>query len=90
MQRYTICEIDLAAIRHNVGVMKAHVAGGAKFLAVVKANAYGHGAVPVAKAALEAGADMLAVAIPEEGIELRHAGITAPILVRRTMLCKAS
>lgn len=81
MQRYTICEIDLAAIRHNVGVMKAHVAGGAKFLAVVKANAYGHGAVPVAKAALEAGADMLAVAIPEEGIELRHAGITAPILV---------
>ncbi len=81
MQRYTICEIDLAAIRHNVGVMKAHVAGGAKFLAVVKANAYGHGAVPVAKAALEAGADMLAVAIPEEGIELRRAGITAPILV---------
>lgn len=81
MQRYTICEIDLAAIRHNVGVMKAHVAGGAKFLAVMKANAYGHGAVPVAKAALEAGADMLAVAIPEEGIELRHAGITAPILV---------
>ena len=81
MQRYTICEIDLAAIRYNVGVMKAHVAGRAKFLAVVKANAYGHGAVPVAKAALEAGADMLAVAIPEEGIELRHAGITAPILV---------
>lgn len=81
MQRYTICEIDLAAIRHNVGVMKAHIAGGAKFLAVVKADAYGHGAVPVAKAALEAGADMLAVAIPEEGIELRHAGITAPILV---------
>ena len=49
MQRYTICEIDLAAIRHNVGVMKAHVAGGAKFLAVVKANAYGHGALPVAR-----------------------------------------
>ncbi|MFR0859894.1 MAG: alanine racemase [Christensenellales bacterium] len=81
MQRYNVCEIDLAAIRHNVGVMKSHIAGGAKFLAVVKADAYGHGAVPVAKAALEAGADMLAVAIPEEGIELRNAGIAAPILV---------
>ena len=81
MQRYNVCEIDLAAIRHNVGVMKSHITGGAKFLAVVKADAYGHGAVPVAKAALEAGADMLAVAIPEEGIELRNAGIAAPILV---------
>ena len=47
MQRYNVCEIDLAAIRHNVGVMKSHIAGGAKFLAVVKADAYGHGAVPV-------------------------------------------
>ena len=72
MQRYHFCEIDLAAIRHNVGVMKRRVAGGARFLAVVKADAYGHGAAPVAKAALEAGADMLAVAIPEEGIELRE------------------
>ena len=81
MQRYHFCEIDLAAIRHNVGVMKSHIAGGARFLAVVKADAYGHGAAPVAKAALEAGADMLAVAIPEEGIELREAGIAAPILV---------
>ena len=56
MQRYHFCEIDLAAIRHNVDVMKSHIAGGARFLAVVKADAYGHGAVPVAKAALEAGA----------------------------------
>ena len=55
MQRYHFCEIDLAAIRHNVGVMKSRIAGGARFLAVVKADAYGHGAVPVAKAALEAG-----------------------------------
>ena len=38
MQRYNVCEIDLAAIRHNVGVMKSHIAGGAKFLAVVKAD----------------------------------------------------
>lgn len=61
--------------------MRAHIAGGARFLAVVKADAYGHGAVPVARAALEAGADMLAVAIPEEGIELRQAAIDAPVLV---------
>ena len=81
MLRTNYCEIDLDAIRHNVGVMRAHIAGGARFLAVVKANAYGHGAVPVARAALEAGADMLAVAIPEEGVELRRAGIDAPILV---------
>ena len=81
MYRYTLCEIDLEAIRNNVRVMRAHIAGGAKFLAVVKADAYGHGAVPVARAALEAGADMLAVAIPEEGQVLREAGIEVPILV---------
>ena len=61
--------------------MRAHLAGGAKLMAVVKADAYGHGAIPVARAALEAGAQALAVAIPEEGIELREAGIDAPILV---------
>ncbi|MBP3427175.1 MAG: alanine racemase [Clostridia bacterium] len=81
MQRVNYCEIDLDAIRHNVGVMRAQLAAGVRFLAVVKADAYGHGAVPVARAALEAGADMLAVAIPEEGIELRCAGVGAPILV---------
>ena len=81
MLRHTYCEIDLEAIRHNVRVMRACVTGGADFLAVVKANGYGHGAVQVARAALEAGASMLAVAIPEEGIELRSAGIAAPILV---------
>lgn len=81
MLRTNYCEIDLDAIRNNVRVMREHICGGAKFLAVVKADAYGHGAVPVARAALEAGAQMLAVAIPEEGIELRKAGIDAPILV---------
>ena len=81
MLRYNVCEIDLSAIRHNVGVMRACLAEGVKFLAVVKADGYGHGAVKVARAALEAGADMLAVAIPEEGAELREAGIDAPILV---------
>ena len=81
MYRDNVCEIDLEAIRHNVRVMRACLAPGVRFLAVVKANAYGHGAVQVARAALEAGADMLAVAIPEEGAALREAGIDAPILV---------
>ena len=81
MLRTNYCEIDLSAIRHNIGVMKRYTAPGVRFLAVVKANAYGHGAVQVARAALAAGADWLAVAIPEEGAELRDAGITAPILV---------
>ena len=81
MLRTNVCEIDLDAIRNNVRVMRDHISGGAKFLAVVKADGYGHGAVPVAKAALEAGARMLAVAIPEEGVELRESGIDAPVLV---------
>ena len=81
MFRYNYCEIDLDAIRHNVGVMRACLPRGVDFLAVVKADAYGHGALQVARAALEAGANMLAVAIPEEGVQLRQAGIEAPILV---------
>ena len=60
MYRTNYCEIDLDAIRHNVGVMRACLADGVKFLAVVKADGYGHGAVQVARAALEAGASMLA------------------------------
>ena len=81
IQRYNLCEIDLSAVRHNTGIMRRCLSAGTKFMAVVKADAYGHGAVPVARAALEAGADCLAVAIPEEGIELREAGIDVPILV---------
>src|SRR5699024_12793832 len=50
-------------------------------IAVVKANGYGHGAIPVAKAAIEAGASRLAVALLEEAVELREAGIKVPILV---------
>lgn len=78
--RPTRVEIDLEAIRHNVKLMQ-ETAGEAKVLAVVKADAYGHGAIACAKAALEAGAGMLAVALIEEGIELREAGIDAPILM---------
>jgi alanine racemase len=73
-------EIDLAAIRHNVALIAAEVAP-SSVCAVVKADAYGHGDVPVAEAALDAGAGSLAVALPSEGVRLREAGIEAPILM---------
>jgi alanine racemase len=71
--------IDLDAVRHNVGVLRA-AAPGAGLMAVVKADGYGHGAVPVARAALDAGATWLGVCTLEEAQELRQAGITAPLL----------
>lgn len=73
-------EIDLDAVAHNLKLLAARVRP-ARVYAVVKANAYGHGAVAVARAALDAGADALAVAAVDEGEELRRAGIAAPILV---------
>lgn len=77
----TWAEIDLDAIEHNVKAFKRHVGAGVKLFAVVKANAYGHGAVPVARAALQAGAEMLAVHRMIEGVELRRAGVKAPVLI---------
>ncbi len=73
-------EVDLAAVRHNVAVL-AELAAPATLCAVVKAGGYGHGAVPVARTALDAGASWLAVALAGEGAELRAAGILAPVLV---------
>jgi alanine racemase len=73
-------EIDLDAIAHNVRALVIRAAP-AKLYAIVKANAYGHGAVPVAQAALEAGAVGLGVVCVDEGEELRLAGIDAPVLV---------
>jgi alanine racemase len=73
-------EIDLAAVRANVGALRGRVAPAA-LCAVVKAGAYGHGAVAVARAAVDAGAAGLAVALVDEGVELREAGIGAPVLV---------
>jgi alanine racemase len=81
----TWAEIDLGAVRHNVRTLKRR-ARGARLMAVVKADAYGHGSVPVSLVALEAGADSLAVVTVEEGAELRRAGITAPILVFTDLL----
>ena len=76
--RPTWVDVDLDAVRHNVGVLSPP---SAEIMAVVKADAYGHGAVPVARAALAAGATWCGVALVEEGLELRAAGIEAPILV---------
>ena len=77
----TWAEIDLDAIAHNVSAYKRHVGPNVEVMAVVKANAYGHGALPVARLALLAGATRLAVHRAIEGVELRQAGIDAPILV---------
>lgn len=77
----TWAEIDLGAIASNVQAIKARLAPQTRLMAVVKANAYGHGAVPVAKAALAAGADWLAVNRVNEGLALREAGLEARILV---------
>ena len=77
--RSTVVEIDLDAIASNVRALRA--AAAAEVIAVVKADAYGHGALPVSHVALESGAAMLAVATIDEGVVLRRAGITAPILV---------
>lgn len=76
--RPTWAEVDLEAVRHNVRALKPD---GAELMAVVKANGYGHGDVPVARAALEAGATWFGVALVEEGIRLRDAGLDAPILL---------
>ena len=74
-------EIDLDAIRANIRALMAILSPGARFMAVVKADAYGHGAVEVARAAVEAGAWGVGVATAEEGVLLRRAGLTAPVLL---------
>lgn len=79
-QRWAWVEIDLSALQRNVRTLCSHVYP-RQLWAVVKANAYGHGSHQVAPAALDAGAVGLCVALADEGIDLRQAGITAPILV---------
>jgi alanine racemase len=76
--RPTVAEIDLEAVRHNIRSVKPP---DAELMAVVKANGYGHRAIPVARAAVEGGATWLGVALVEEGLALRDAAIEAPILV---------
>ncbi|EKQ70705.1 alanine racemase [Leptolyngbyaceae cyanobacterium JSC-12] len=74
-------EVNLAALSHNVGQVKRLLLPRTELMAVVKADAYGHGAVTVAQTVLQAGANWLGVATIPEGIELREAGIQAPILI---------
>lgn len=76
----TWAEVDLGALEHNFKALNAMLPKGCKMLAPVKANAYGHGAVPVARKLEELGCGMLAVACVSEGAELRQAGVTLPIL----------
>jgi len=77
----TWAEIDLSAVTHNVQEIRGRVGPDVQIMAVVKANAYGHGAVEVAKAVLAGGANQLGVASADEGLQLRYAGVKAPILV---------
>lgn len=79
--RHQLRRVDLAALRRNVEHIRHSLPQHTGLLAVVKADAYGHGMVQVARAALQAGASHLAVALVEEGITLREAGVRAPILV---------
>jgi len=79
-QRWAWAEIDLGALRHNVATLAAHI-GPQQLWAVVKADAYGHGAIESARVALQSGAQGLCVALVSEGIALRQSGINAPILI---------
>jgi len=79
--RPTVAEVSLAALRHNCRRVRELVGPGVAVLAVVKADAYGHGAGPAARAFLAAGAWGLGVSSVAEGAELRRAGVTAPIVV---------
>jgi len=78
--RTTRAEVDLEAVANNLKTLRS-VADGAAIYAVVKADAYGHGLIPVARRLEQAGADGFCVALAEEGFELREAGIRAPVLV---------
>jgi len=81
LRRPTHAIVDLSAIASNVSDIRDRIGPDRRLMAVVKADAYGHGSIQVARTALENGADCLGVAIPEEGLALRQAGIDAPILV---------
>lgn len=79
--RPTVGEVDLGALEFNYRQIKKRVPEGTKVLAVVKADAYGHGAIPISLRLEKLGVEYLGVAISEEGVELRKGGVKAPILV---------
>ena len=86
MNRRTWAEIDLDAAQSNIRAIRAITDPKAKIMAVVKANGYGNGYYEMAETFLKNGADMLAVALLQEGIQLRRSGITAPVLILGTCL----
>ncbi|NLS44949.1 MAG: alanine racemase [Firmicutes bacterium] len=79
--RPTVAQINLACIAHNIQAIRKVTGPDCEILGIVKADAYGHGVIPVARTALDNGASWLGVALIEEGIALRKSGIIAPILV---------
>ena len=79
--RRTWAVIDLDALKENYKKLRRHIGSGVKFLGVVKADAYGHGAIQVSRVLQESGADYLAVSSADEAMELRRGGITMPILI---------
>ena len=81
LQKRTWAEISLDNLRHNYEAIRKSLPADCRFLGVVKADAYGHGALPVSRLLQEAGADYLAVSCLDEALELRRGGITMPILI---------
>ena len=81
LQKRTWAEISLENLRHNYEAIRESLPAGCRFLGIVKADAYGHGALPVSRLLQEAGADYLAVSCLDEALELRRGGITMPILI---------
>ncbi len=77
----SVIEIDLAAIRHNVRLLRRIIGSGCAICPVVKADAYGLGAVPIARCLSDAGVDMLAVYTPQQADELLRSDVAAPVLV---------
>ncbi len=81
LQKRTWAEVSLKNIEYNYNVIRAHIPESTKLLGIVKADAYGHGAVEVARRLEKCGADYLAIACLDEAIELRRSGVTLPILI---------
>ena len=81
LRKRTWAEISLGALRHNYEAIRSRLPEGCRFLGVVKADAYGHGAVQVAALLQDAGADYLAVSCLDEAMELRQSGVYLPILI---------
>ena len=77
----TWADVSMDDLEHNYNAIMGHIPSGCRFLGVIKADAYGHGAVPVSQALTDLGAAYLAVSNLEEAIQIRRAGIRTPILI---------